>query len=251
MLQVSTNSLLNTPKPSSPPSNGKSSYPSTGLFDPSQSTRISILNGSHNTLSHEEDHETVLIFPDFKAASEVRRSVQGAQDLWDSSVAPGISRSGAFLEKTTLRTWVLPYACVILLCQPHAVSFTFICSLISQVLIKNGIIGVGLLHPNWNTVSDNFFFYPRQLPTLNHLPQSAFITSLESQGWDADKHVECPSLTMGPPLEEMNVTPEEREENIASHLRVSTESKRALIIKTSHVGGHKYAGNCIVRASRF
>jgi len=117
MLQVSTNSLLNTPKPSSPPSNGKSSYPSTGLFDPSQSTRISILNGSHNTLSHEEDHETVLIFPDFKAASEVRRSVQGAQDLWDSSVAPGISRSGAFLEKTTLRTWVLPYACVILLCS--------------------------------------------------------------------------------------------------------------------------------------
>ena len=56
---------------------------------------------------------------------------------------------------------------------------------------------------------------------------------------------------MGPPLEEMDVTPEEREENIASHLRDSTESKRALIIKTSHVGGHKYAGNCIVRVSRF
>jgi len=125
MLQVSTSSLLNTPKPSSPPSNGKSSYLSTGLFNPSQSTRISILNGSHNTLCHEEDRQTVLIFPDFKVASEIQRSMQGAQDLWDSSVAPGISRSGAFLEKSTLRTWVIPYACVILLCQAHAFLFHF------------------------------------------------------------------------------------------------------------------------------
>ena len=125
MLQVSTSSILNTPKPASPPSVGKSSSPSTGLFNPSQSTRISILNGSHNTLSHEDDHETVLIFPDFKVASEVRRSMQGAQDLWDSSVAPGISRSGAFLEKSTLRTWILPYACVILLCQSHVFHFHF------------------------------------------------------------------------------------------------------------------------------
>lgn len=125
MLQVSTSSLLNAPKPSSPTSNGKSSCPSTGLFNPSQSTRTSILNGSHNTLCHEEDHETVLIFPDFKVASEVRRSMEGAQDLWDSTVAPGISRSGTFLEKSTLKTWVLPYACVILLCQSHAILFHF------------------------------------------------------------------------------------------------------------------------------
>lgn len=208
MLQVSTSSNLNTPKPSSPPSNGKSSSSSTGLFNPSQSTRTSILNGSHNTLCHEEDHETVLIFPDFKVASEVRRSMQGAQDLWDSSVAPGIGRGGAFLEKSTLRTWVLPYACVILLCSHKK---------------RDNRCGIAA-------------------PKLEH----AFITSLESQGWDAVKHVECPSLTMGPPLEEMDVTPEEREENIASHLRDSTESKRALIIKTSHVGGHKYAGNCII-----
>lgn len=51
---------------------------------------------------------------------------------------------------------------------------------------------------------------------------------------------------MGPPLEESNVTSEEREEIIADELRQSTESKRALIVKVSHVGGHKYAGNVIV-----
>lgn len=65
-------------------------------------------------------------------------------------------------------------------------------------------------------------------------------------GWDADTQLEHPSLTMGPPLEESNVTPEEREEIIADELRQSTESKRALIVKVSHVGGHKYAGNVIV-----
>jgi len=51
---------------------------------------------------------------------------------------------------------------------------------------------------------------------------------------------------MGLPLEDLNVTPEEREENIAAQLKQSAESKRALIIKVSHIGGHKYAGNAIV-----
>lgn len=58
--------------------------------------------------------------------------------------------------------------------------------------------------------------------------------------------MEYPSLTMGLPLEDLNVTPEERAENIAEQLKQSAESKRALIVKVSHIGGHKYAGNCIV-----
>lgn len=51
---------------------------------------------------------------------------------------------------------------------------------------------------------------------------------------------------MGLPLEDLNVTPEEREENISSQLKESADVKRALILKVSHTGGHKYAGNCIV-----
>lgn len=51
---------------------------------------------------------------------------------------------------------------------------------------------------------------------------------------------------MGLPLEDLNVTPEERDENLESQLKQSLESKRALIVKVSHIGGHKYAGNAIV-----
>jgi len=61
--------------------------------------------------------------------------------------------------------------------------------------------------------------------------------------------LEHPSLTMGLPLEDLNVTPEERAENITAQLKESSDSKRALIIKVSHIGGHKYAGNCIVSLS--
>lgn len=77
----------------------------------------------------------------------------------------------------------------------------------------------------------------------------AFIKQLEAQGWDADTQMEYPSLTMGLPLEDLNVTPEERAETIAEQLKQSAESKRALIVKVSHIGGHKYAGNCIVSVS--
>ena len=89
---------------------------STGLFLASDSSRTSILNGSHKTLCHENDHETVLVFPDFKVVTEVCRSAQGAQELWDSTVNPSIGRSGAYLKKTELKTWIIPYSCVILLC---------------------------------------------------------------------------------------------------------------------------------------
>jgi len=75
---------------------------------------------------------------------------------------------------------------------------------------------------------------------------TAFIKQLEAQGWEADTQLEDPSLMMGPSLEDLRITPEERQENITSQLKESTESKRALIVKVSHVGGHKYAGNCIV-----
>lgn len=56
---------------------------------------------------------------------------------------------------------------------------------------------------------------------------------------------------MGPPLEDLNVTPEEKHQNISAQLKQSSEAKRALIVKVSHVGGHRYAGNCIVSTFQF
>lgn len=74
----------------------------------------------------------------------------------------------------------------------------------------------------------------------------ALIKALEARGWDADTQLEHPSLTMGPALEDIDVSPEERDANITAQLKESSETKRALIVKVSHIGGHKYAGNCIV-----
>jgi len=105
------------PAPASPPP-GKGVRPAvTGLFHTSDSKRTSVLNGSHRTLCHEDDHESVLVFPDFQVVTEVRRSVQGAHELWESAVDPEIGCDGSYLEKSILKTWVLPYSCVILLCE--------------------------------------------------------------------------------------------------------------------------------------
>lgn len=55
----------------------------------------------------------------------------------------------------------------------------------------------------------------------------------------------------GPPLEDFSGTPEERDAELLRRLKThdaqTCDFKRALILKSSHVGGHKFAGNCIVR----
>ena len=75
---------------------------------------------------------------------------------------------------------------------------------------------------------------------------TAFVHSLQENGWAADTQLECHCL-MGSPLEDLQGTHEERQEIIAKELKSSAEEKRALILKTSHIGGHNFAGNTIVR----
>ncbi|KXN87889.1 Altered inheritance of mitochondria protein 32 [Leucoagaricus sp. SymC.cos] len=186
----------------------KSPRQAAGLFRTSDSTRVSVLNGSHRSICEDDDNETVLVFPDFKVVTEVERTIQGAQELWDSSLDPSVGRTGAFPEKSQLKTWVLPYSCVILLCSHKK---------------RDNRCGIAA-------------------PKLEH----AFIRSLEHHGWDADTRLECPSYTYGSPLEDLAVTVEQREEIIQTQLKESAISKRALIVKVSHIGGHKYAGNCII-----
>lgn len=47
-------------------------------------------------------------------------------------------------------------------------------------------------------------------------------------------------------MEDLGGTPEETEQEIMKQLKISSSEKRVLILKCSHVGGHKYAGNCLV-----
>jgi hypothetical protein len=78
---------------------------------------VAILNGSHDTLSIRNDHETVLVFPDYKVLAEVPRSLDGARELWRNSVNPSVSRLGSSSETNTVKSWVIPYTCVILICE--------------------------------------------------------------------------------------------------------------------------------------
>jgi len=88
-----------------------------GLFNTSDSDRTSVLNGNHKTLCYEDDKETVLVFPDFKVVTEVHRSVQGAHELWENAVNPVIRPDSPYRERGNLKTWILPYSHVILLCE--------------------------------------------------------------------------------------------------------------------------------------
>jgi len=180
----------------------------SGIFASSDTSRVSILNGSHKTLSDDDDHDTVLVFPDFKVVTEVPRSLDGAQELWKSSVHPNLGRAGATLPNSSIKTWILPYSCVILLCSHKKRDNR--CSIAAPKL------------------------------------ESAFILSLESRGWTADTQLEHPSHLMGPSLEEFSGTPEEKDEHIEQQLKDVSAEKKVLILRNSHMGGHKFAGNCII-----
>lgn len=74
---------------------------------------------------------------------------------------------------------------------------------------------------------------------------------LEREGWEVHTQLEDPDH-FGPPLEEFEGAQkaEDLDARIRRQLRNPEpeycEHKRALIVKTSHIGGHKFAGNCIV-----
>lgn len=201
---------ISEPSPPKPESEISQPVQSTsGVFRFSDSTKISILNGSHHTMSDDLDLDTVLVFPDYTVVVDVPRSKEGAQGLWESAIDPRVGRegSGTSFENSSFRTWVLPYSCVILLCS--------------------------------HKKRDN------RCAIAAPLLERAFIHSLQENGWAADTQLECQCL-MGPPLENLRTTPEETEKHLSKELQSSAEEKRALILQTSHIGGHRYAGNCII-----
>jgi hypothetical protein len=104
--------------------------------------------------------------------------------------------------------------------------------------------------------SFQIFFFLQHLTARRSLPKhyshygrlrcpSAFSQTLQDEGWDVHTQLEDP---IGSPLEDY---PEgdEKEAEFSRRLQELDEGfpKRALILKTSHIGGHKYAGNVIVR----
>ncbi|KAH9951699.1 Sucraseferredoxin-like protein [Amylocystis lapponica] len=182
-----------------------------GLYDPSTTSKVAILNGSHNTVCDDTLEETVLVLPDYKVVVGVQRTPEGAEEFWTHVADPSLPRAASTTAETRLKSWVLPYSCVILLCSHKR-------------------------RDNRCAIS---------APKLEH----GFTTALERQGWDVRTQLEDPAQT-GPALEELSGTEEEREAEIVRQLHavdpVHADHPSALILRNSHIGGHKFAGNVII-----
>lgn len=214
-----------------------------GVFDSHSQTRVSILNGSHHTVCDDNKRETILLFPDYKVITEVERSREGAERLWRVAVNPSVGRAGVHVDKedNPIRSWVLPYSCVILLCRyifSHSTKRPDRTQVLTIQLLQ--ILGSHKRRDNRCGLS---------APKL----EAGFTTALEREGWEVHRQLEDPDH-YGPPLEELTGTDEEREAEIVRQLKSlesdTVEEKKALIIRNSHIGGHKFAGNCIVSALR-
>ncbi|KAI0027048.1 Sucrase/ferredoxin-like-domain-containing protein [Vararia minispora EC-137] len=181
--------------------------PVVGIFKDNETHKVSVLNGSHDTISDDCASETVLVFPDYKLVADVRRTLEGARDLWENAVHPAVPRLGALDPTSALRTWIIPYACVILICSHRRRDVR--CAVVAPKL------------------------------------EAAFGKVLEREGWDVHTQIEEPD---GPPLEAFNECDRDREVQMLRRLQEldRQDPKRALVLKTSHIGGHKYAGNVII-----
>src|SRR6267154_3295426 len=85
---------------------------------------------------------------------------------------------------------------------------------------------------------------PPPPPPLSIHSLPAFSQTLQDEGWEVHTQLEDPP---GPSLEDYP-NEEGKGAELSRRLQELDESlpKRALILKTSHIGGHKYAGNVIV-----
>ncbi|GJE84120.1 sucrase ferredoxin [Phanerochaete sordida] len=200
--------LSSAPKP---PKTGGAGSKVSGVYDSAESARVTVLNGSHHTLSDNPKNDTVLVLPDYKVVTEVPRSREGAAELFRDVVDPALPRAGAHVDGAELQSYVLPYSSVILLCS--------------------------------HKKRDNRCAIAA--PKLQH----ALTIALEREGWDVHTQLEDPA-DHGAPLEEHAGSPDARDAEFAARLRAfdpaTADPRRALILMVSHIGGHKFAGNVII-----
>lgn len=64
----------------------------------------------------------LVVFPEFKLIVDIEISKDGAKELYESALNPNLGRSGA--PSPSLKSWLLPYKAVILLCERAVPSST-------------------------------------------------------------------------------------------------------------------------------
>ncbi|KAF7360107.1 hypothetical protein MVEN_00739100 [Mycena venus] len=73
--------------------------------------------------------------------------------------------------------------------------------------------------------------------------ERAFINALQQRGWTVDSQLEH---IIDPPLEQFSGTVAEKDAYIIQSLKELQTAKKALLLFNSHMGGHQYAGNCMI-----
>ena len=104
------------------PEKKEESHP--GLFNNTSYSRLSILNGSHRSVSEGDDRQTAIVLPDYKYVAEIGVNPRDSEKLWKMALDPAL-RSGKTEEEagetggesSPLQSWPLPYDVVILLCE--------------------------------------------------------------------------------------------------------------------------------------
>ncbi|KAH7887956.1 Sucrase/ferredoxin-like-domain-containing protein [Phlebopus sp. FC_14] len=181
-----------------------------GLFTQDDTRRLAILNGSHRSFSRDPAQETVIVLPDFKVVADVPCSIAGAETLWSAALDPSYGRSGGKSRSDSLKSWVLPYSCLVLLCSHKRRDKR--CAIAAPILEKT------------------------------------LIQCLESEGWEA--HTELEDLSSYPSLESSICGEPDAEAAFEAQLRTLPDQHKALILRNSHIGGHKFAGNVIIYTPR-
>ena len=93
----------------------------SGVFTQQEGIRLSILNGSHTTISEHHDRETVLIFPDYRIVFGVENTPKAAELLYEKAISPSTTYIPTIPEEREdgelpFGILPIPYSCVILLC---------------------------------------------------------------------------------------------------------------------------------------
>ena len=114
---LATNTSTKSKSPSSSPRPDNRTVSTSGIFRASDFSTISILNASHHSISKHENSETILVFPDYKLVMDVHPTPDGAQEFRDLFLSPVTDQTEAPPYDSALKSWVLPYSCVILLCK--------------------------------------------------------------------------------------------------------------------------------------
>ncbi|KAF8311138.1 hypothetical protein DL93DRAFT_2061407 [Clavulina sp. PMI_390] len=187
------------------------------LMDTTRSGKLTVLNGSIKTVSEDHESQTVLILPDYTYVRGVRENAEDAEELCKTRLVPTVRRAAkSQANSTRLETRPLPYDCVLLICSHKR---------------RDNKCGIAA-------------------PIL----ERALKIVLEARGWEVHTEIEVDDSV--PSFEERAKTTamDTLEAQIAEEMKRDEGNhgfgKRALIVQTSHFGGHKFAGNLIVCSPR-